>query len=156
MWNYTAERFIILRYLSADMITLQIGQCHRGLAELLLPYCLSKLIISRPNTSFAIRIIINVSVCSFRFIRIPMLWVYDHYKYVNFFSAGTVFIRQNLMYKRGPHAERINIIFRLYFIFVCLKIKGLVFVCINPFKPEFKIVIFIHYKPRIAAAILDL
>ena len=27
---------------------------------------------------------------------------------------------------------------------------------INPFKPEFFIVIFIHYKPRIAVAILDL
>ena len=27
---------------------------------------------------------------------------------------------------------------------------------INPFNPEFTIVIFIHYKPRIAAAILDL
>ena len=27
---------------------------------------------------------------------------------------------------------------------------------INPFKPEFTIVIFIHYKPRIATAILDL
>ena len=27
---------------------------------------------------------------------------------------------------------------------------------INPFKPEFTIVIFIHYKPRIAVAILDL
>ena len=26
----------------------------------------------------------------------------------------------------------------------------------NPFKPEFIIVIFIHYKPRIAVAILDL
>ena len=26
----------------------------------------------------------------------------------------------------------------------------------NPFEPEFIIVIFIHYKPRIAAAILDL
>ena len=26
----------------------------------------------------------------------------------------------------------------------------------NPFKPEFMIVIFIHYKPRIAVAILDL
>ena len=26
----------------------------------------------------------------------------------------------------------------------------------NTFKPEFTIVIFIHYKPRIAAAILDL
>ena len=27
---------------------------------------------------------------------------------------------------------------------------------INPFKPEFTIVICIHYKPRIAASILDL
>ena len=26
----------------------------------------------------------------------------------------------------------------------------------NPFKPEFTIAIFIHYKPRIATAILDL
>ena len=28
--------------------------------------------------------------------------------------------------------------------------------CINPFKPEFTIVIFIHYKQQIAVAILDL
>ena len=27
---------------------------------------------------------------------------------------------------------------------------------INPFKPEFTIVTFIHYKPQIALAILDL
>ena len=27
---------------------------------------------------------------------------------------------------------------------------------INPFKPEFTIVIFIYYKPRIAVAIIDL
>ena len=27
---------------------------------------------------------------------------------------------------------------------------------INPFNPEFTIVIFIHYKPQIAVAILDL
>ena len=27
---------------------------------------------------------------------------------------------------------------------------------LKPFKPEFTIVIFIHYKPRIASAILDL
>ena len=27
---------------------------------------------------------------------------------------------------------------------------------INPLQPEFTIVIFIHYKPRIAVAILDL
>ena len=27
---------------------------------------------------------------------------------------------------------------------------------VNPLKPEFTIVVFIHYKPRIAVAILDL
>ena len=41
-------------------------------------------------------IIINVSVRFFRFNWIPMLWVYDHYKYFNSFSAGTVFMRLNL------------------------------------------------------------
>ena len=29
-------------------------------------------------------------------------------------------------------------------------------ILLNPFKPEFTTVIFIHYKPRIAVAILDL
>ena len=42
------------------------------------------------------KIIINILVSSFRFIWIPMLWVFDHYKFFNFFSAGIVFIRQNL------------------------------------------------------------
>ena len=41
-------------------------------------------------------IIMHVSVSVFRFHRIPMLWVYGHYKCFNSFSAGTVFIRQNL------------------------------------------------------------
>ena len=31
-----------------------------------------------------------------------------------------------------------------------------IFLRFNPFKPEFTIVIFIHYKPRIATAILAL
>ena len=31
-----------------------------------------------------------------------------------------------------------------------------IFISFNPFKPEFTIVIFIHYKPRIAVAIFDL
>ena len=30
-----------------------------------------------------------------------------------------------------------------------------VWMCFNPFEPEFTVVIFIHYKPRIAVAILD-
>ena len=38
----------------------------------------------------------------------------------------------------------------------CAKLQKTVCVSVNPFKPEFTIVIFIHYKPRIAAAILDL
>ena len=78
-------------------------------------------------------IITNVWVSSLCFIWtcwIPMLWVYGYYKYFNSFSAGTVFIRQNLPstdvrfwriktvpYRRqivtceeGPRAERVKII----------------------------------------------
>ena len=43
---------------------------------------------------FQLKIIRNGLVTSFRFIWIPMLSVYSHSKY--FFSAGTVFVRQNL------------------------------------------------------------
>ena len=45
---------------------------------------------------FQFGIIINVLVSSFRFIWISMLWVYGHYTYLNSFSVGTVFRRQNL------------------------------------------------------------
>ena len=38
----------------------------------------------------------------------------------------------------------------------CIEKTDIVFVLeITPFKPEFTMVIFIHYKPRIAVAILD-
>ena len=45
---------------------------------------------------FQFEIIINVLVRSFRFIWIPMLWVYGHEKYVYSHSAGIDFSRQNL------------------------------------------------------------
>ena len=38
---------------------------------------------------FHFEIIINVLVTSFWLIGIPMLWVYDHYKYFNAFNAGS-------------------------------------------------------------------
>ena len=38
-----------------------------------------------------------------------MLWVYDHYKYFNSFSAGAVVIRQNLTSRDGPRTEKVNI-----------------------------------------------
>ena len=41
-------------------------------------------------------IIVNVLVRSFRFIRIPMLWVFGYYECIYSFGAGTDFIRQNL------------------------------------------------------------
>ena len=41
-------------------------------------------------------------------------------------------------------------------IFVSFETKHLQILMFNPFKPEFTIVIFIHYKSRIAVAILDL
>ena len=50
----------------------------------------------RNKRVFQFKIIINVLVSSFRFILLPMLWVYGYYKYFNSFSAGIDFRRQNL------------------------------------------------------------
>ena len=35
-----------------------------------------------------------------------MLWIYDHYEYFNYFSAGTVCRRQIVTYKDGLRTER--------------------------------------------------
>ena len=43
----------------------------------------------RPKGFSQIETILNVLVISFRFILIPMLWVYGHYNCFNSFSAGT-------------------------------------------------------------------
>ena len=48
------------------------------------------------NYHLCLSIIIYVLVGTFRFIWIPMLWVYGHYKYFNSSSEGTDCIRQNL------------------------------------------------------------
>ena len=45
---------------------------------------------------FQFEIIMNVLVSSFRFIWIPMLWVYDLKTYFKPHSAGNDFSRQNL------------------------------------------------------------
>ena len=50
---------------------------------------------------FQFEIIINILASYFRFIWIPMLWVYDLYKYFNSYSAGTVYRRQNLTSSDG-------------------------------------------------------
>ena len=42
----------------------------------------------KPKGLFEFEIIINASVSSFQFISIPMLWVYDRWKYFISFSAG--------------------------------------------------------------------
>ena len=55
---------------------------------------------------FQFKIIIHFLVSFFRFILIAMLLVYNHYTYLNSFSAGTVW--QILTYKDGPRAERVN------------------------------------------------
>ena len=54
-------------------------------------------------------------------------------------AAAAAFIRQLVIRQLEP-LRRSNVNIRL----------------VNPFRPEFTIVIFIHYKPRIAVAILDL
>ena len=65
--------------------------------------------------SFQFKIIMHVLVSSFRFIRIPVLWVYDHYKYYNSFSGerfytseSDVYRRQCLTHKDDPCAERVK------------------------------------------------
>ena len=49
----------------------------------------------RPKGLFQFEIIKNFLIF-FCFIWIPMLWIYDHHKYFDSFSEGTIFIRQNL------------------------------------------------------------
>ena len=60
-------------------------------------------------------LIINVLVSSSRFIWVPMLRVYDHYKCFYFFSTGIDFRSQNLTsrhqimkFKVGPCTEGVN------------------------------------------------
>ena len=45
---------------------------------------------------FHLEIIINVLISSSWFIWIPMLWVYEHQKYVYSYNAGIDFSRENL------------------------------------------------------------
>ena len=60
----------------------------------------------------------------------------------------------------GLHLDIINQSMQkldLEYISTCVLIKYIPSLgYLNPFKPEFTIIIFIHYKPRIAVAILDL
>ena len=44
---------------------------------------------------------------------IPMLWVYDHYKYINPYSARIDFRRQNLTTKVDPRAARVKASFHI-------------------------------------------
>ena len=50
----------------------------------------------RPKGFYQFEIVKNALVNYFRFIWIPMLWVYVHYKYFHSYSAGIDFRRQNL------------------------------------------------------------
>ena len=65
------------------------------------------------NVFFKFEIIMIVFASSFRFIWIPMLWVYNQYKYFYYFSAGSsLYIRiwrlqsQIPTYKDGLHAVK--------------------------------------------------
>ena len=66
---------------------------------------------------FQFEIIINVLFSAFRFRLNTILWVYGHYKYVNFFSRGDrlytsesdVCKRQNLTYKDGFRGEKVTL-----------------------------------------------
>ena len=58
---------------------------------------------------FRFEIIINVLISSSRFIWIPMLWVYDHYKYVYSYSAGIICRCHILTSKVDPRALRVKL-----------------------------------------------
>ena len=73
-------------------------------------------LISSPAKGFSqFEIIINVLASSFRFIWIPMLWVYGHYEYFYSYSAGIDFNRQNLILttKVAPCTERVKMYWKL-------------------------------------------
>ena len=53
---------------------------------------------------------------------------------------------------RDPKFKWVNITQQ----FVSFETKNMQILLLNPLRPEFFIVIFTHYKPRIAVAILDL
>ena len=53
---------------------------------------------------FHIEIIINVLVKFFSFIRMPMLWVYDHYKFV------ILLMRDRLKTSESASTGRVNIL----------------------------------------------
>ena len=61
-------------------------------------------------------IIINVLVSCSRFIWIPTLWVYGHYKYFTLLVRGSTLgvRRHNLMSKVGPSPERVTISLLFY------------------------------------------
>ena len=78
---------------------------------------------------FRFEIIINILVDSFRFIWIPVLWVYRHYKYFTLSVRGsTLDVRiwrlqsQILKSKDGPRAERVKVLTANEHYFALLKV----------------------------------
>ena len=57
---------------------------------------------------FKFKIIINVLVTPFRFVLIPMSWVYCHNKSINSYSPWIAFRRRNLTHIVGHRTERVN------------------------------------------------
>ena len=57
---------------------------------------------------FQFEIIISVLVSSFWFICLPMLWVYNHYKYFHSYSVGIDYPRQLLTTNVGPGTVRVK------------------------------------------------
>ena len=126
----------------------------------------------RSKGFFQFEIMTNVLVSSFWFIWIPMLSVYDHYKYFYYYSAGMDYRRQILTTKVYPHAVRVKpsrcikasfyipenrlnfpttggfkmkISMKLVYQYMAI------FINFHPLQ-----IIFIHYKSRIATAIRGL
>ena len=81
-------------------------------------------------------LVVYVILCilSYDFNKLTMLYIHVH-------------ISSSMTNKSG-----LTFFLSIKYLSVCL----LLFVNVNPLNPEFTIVIFIHYKPRVAVAILDL
>ena len=137
-----------------------------------------------------LKIIITVVVISsFRFIWIPMSWVYGYHTLIilsnwlrkSYISHTSLLLRLALCTWMAPQAPTyllrwlINLSLTPTIFFKCLhtpivviilttirslqvasRLLYFINIMFNPFRPEFTLVIFIHYKPRIAVAIHDL
>ena len=90
-------------------------------------------------------LVLYVILCilSYDFNKLTMLYIDVHISLISMTNKSGLTVFLSIKYLSGC-------------LFLLKWIIGAQYTLLNPFKPEFTIVIFIHYKPRIAVAICDL